>query len=291
MWSAHSASVARGRKATFSEAELDFIEKLAPALSLALENAELHANEHRIAEVLQTSLLKPVIAVPGLEIGLAYRPAHAAEQVGGDFYDLFALKDGRVAVVIGDVSGSGVQAASLTETTRATLRALASLDLSPSSILTKANELLLTQVPRGQFVTALLAILDIARGKVIISSAGHPPLVVCGENTRILEAPHGTPLGAIGTIYGEAEFDFLPGETLVLYTDGLIEARRGTDFFGESRLMEELSGRTWVDVQEMVETLVSTVTEHAGGRLADDLAVIAVRLAPAGPVGGFGTPL
>ena len=215
-------------KATFSEAELDFIEKLAPALSLALENAELHANEHRIAEVLQTSLLKPVIAVPGLEVGLAYRPAHAAEQVGGDFYDLYVLKDGRVAVVIGDVSGSGVRAASLTETARATLRALASLDPSPSSILTKANELLLRQVPHDQFVTVLLAMVDIAHGKVVISSAGHPPLVVCDGNTRLLEAPHGTPLGTIGTLYGEAEFDFLPDETLVLYTDGLTEARRGS---------------------------------------------------------------
>jgi two-component system CheB/CheR fusion protein len=266
----------RGRKATFSEAELDFIEKLAPALSLALENAELHANEHRIAEVLQKSLLKPVIAVPGLEIGLAYRPAHAAELVGGDFYDLFALGEGRFAVVIGDVSGSGVQAASLTETTRATLRALASLELSPSAIMTKANELLLAQVPREHFVTASLAIVDIERGKVVVSSAGHPPLLVCGGTTRTLEAPHGTPLGTIGTLYAEAEFDFLTGETLVLYTDGLIEARRGTDFFGEGRLMEALSGRSWVDVQEMVETLVATVTEHAG-RLADDLAVIAVR--------------
>jgi sigma-B regulation protein RsbU (phosphoserine phosphatase) len=101
------------------EAELDFIEKVAPALSLALENAELHANEHRTAEVLQTSLLKPVISVPGVEIGLAYRPAHAAERVGGDFYDLFTLGDERVAVVVGDVSGKGVEAASLTETVRA----------------------------------------------------------------------------------------------------------------------------------------------------------------------------
>ena len=271
-----------GRAAAFSEAELDFIEKLAPALSLALENAELHAHEHRIAEVLQTNLLKPVITVPGLEIGLAYRPAHAAERVGGDFYDLFVLEDDRVAVVIGDVSGSGVQAASLTETTRATLRALASLDPSPSSVLTKANELLLTQVPARQFVTVLLAILDIARSKVIISSAGHPPLVVCGENTRFLEAPHGTPLGAMSNTYDEAEFDLLPGETMVLYTDGLIEARRGMDFFGESRLVEALSGQNCVDVQQMVETLVSTVTDHAGGRLADDLAVIAVNLAAAG---------
>ncbi len=138
----HSASAAVDAEARFSEAELDFIDKLAPALSLALENAELHTHEHRIADVLQTSLLKPVLAVPGIEIGLAYRPAHLAERVGGDFYDLFALKDGRVAVVIGDVSGKGVQAASLTETVRATLRTLASLDFSPSSILSKANELL-----------------------------------------------------------------------------------------------------------------------------------------------------
>jgi serine phosphatase RsbU (regulator of sigma subunit) len=274
----------RGRKATFSEAELEFIEKVAPALSLALENAELHANEHRIAEVLQMSLLKTVIAVPGLETGLAYRPAHEAERVGGDFYDLFVLKDERVAVVVGDVCGSGVQAASLTETVRATLRALAWLDPSPSSILTGANELLLAQAPSGQFVTVLLAILDAARGKILISSAGHPPLVICGESARFLEAPHGMPLGAMRSSYGEAEFDLLPGETIVLYTDGLIEAKRGTDLFGEQRLLDTLGGQNWADVQQMVETLVATATEHAGGRLADDLAVIAVQL-PAPPGG------
>ena len=268
----------RDRKAAFSEAELDFIEKVAPALSLALENAELHATEHRIAEVLQMSLLKPVITVPGLETGLAYRPAHEAERVGGDFYDLFVLKDGRVAVTVGDVCGSGVQAASLTETVRATLRALASLDPSPSSILTRANELLLAQAPSGQFVTVLLAMLDTARDKVVISSAGHPPLVVCGVNTRLLEPPHGMPLGALSSDYGEAEYDLLPGETLVLYTDGLIEARQGADLFGERRLVETLRGLNCADVQQMVETLVSTATEHARGHLVDDLAVIAVHL-------------
>jgi two-component system, chemotaxis family, CheB/CheR fusion protein len=268
-----------GRKGTFSEAELDFIEKVAPALSLALDNAELHANEHRIAEVLQMSLLKSVTSVPGLETGLAYRPAHRAERVGGDFYDLFVLKDGRVAVVIGDVCGSGVQAASLTETVRATLRALSSLDPSPSSILTRANALLLAEASSGQFITVLLATLDIARGKVVISSAGHPPPVACGATPRFLEAPHGTPLGAVPNDYGEAEFDLRPGETLVLYTDGLIEARQGADLFGEQRLLEALASHNCADVQQMVEMLVSKATEHAGGRLADDLAVIAVHLA------------
>jgi two-component system, chemotaxis family, CheB/CheR fusion protein len=270
----------RGRGATFTEAELDFIEKVAPALSLALENATLHANEHRIAEVLQLSLLKPVVTVPGLEIGLAYRPAHTAERVGGDFYDLFALEDDRVAVMVGDVCGSGVQAATMTETVRATLRALASLDPSPASILTRANELLLAQTSSDQFITVLLAIMDIARGRIVISSAGHPPLVVCGRTARFLETPHGAPLAAMRTTSGycEAEYDLLPGETVVLYTDGLIEARRGTDLFGEQRLLGAVSRQNCTDVQQMVDALVLAATEHAHGRLADDLAVIAVHV-------------
>jgi len=270
----------RGRGATFTEVELDFIEKVAPALSLALENAKLHANEHRIAEVLQLSLLKPVVTVPGLDTGLAYRPAHEAERVGGDFYDLFALEDGRIAVMVGDVCGSGVQAATMTETVRATLRALASLDPSPASILTRANELLLAQTFSDQFITVLLAIVDIAHGTIVISSAGHPPLVVCGQNARFLETPHGVPLAAMrsDSPYREAEHILLPGETVVLYTDGLIEARRGTELFGEQRLLETVSRQNCVHVQQMVDALVSAATEHARGHLADDLAVIAVHV-------------
>ncbi len=133
-------------------------------------------------------------------------------------------------------------------------------------------------MPSPQFVTVLLAIVDVARSEVTVSSAGHPPLVICGENPRFLESPPGTPLGAMSNHYRETEFDFLPGETIVLYTDGLIEARRGKDFFGEQRLLEAIAGQTCTNVQQMVETLVSRVTAFAGGRLADDLAVIAVHL-------------
>jgi sigma-B regulation protein RsbU (phosphoserine phosphatase) len=107
--------------------------------------------------------------------------------------------------------------------------------------------------------------------------------VVCGKNARFLEAPHGTPLGAMSNVYREGEFDLLRGETIVLYTDGLTEARRGADFFGEHRLLEALSHQDCTDVQQLVKGLVSTVTDHAGGRLADDLAVIAVHLQADGP--------
>ena len=267
-----------GRRTAFTEAELDFVEKFAPALSLALESARLFSQERRIAEVLQKSLLKPISTIAGFEIGLAYRPAHEAELVGGDFYDFFPLGDGRAVAAVGDVSGKDVQAATLTETVRAVLRTLASLGGSPASILSKANELMLTQTPSAQFVTVLLAIMDPARGKVVVSSAGHPPPVVCGQGVRFLDVPPATPLGAMNRSYPEAEFDLVVGETLVLYTDGLIEARRGADLFGERKVGEVLARADCAHPQKMVEELVSEATDFVSGHLADDLAVIAIHL-------------
>ncbi|MFH0915427.1 MAG: chemotaxis protein CheB [bacterium] len=270
----------RDLRTAFTEEELDFVEKLAPALSLALENARLFAQERRIAEVLQKSLLKPISPIAGYKIGLAYRPAHEAELVGGDFYDFFPLGGGRAAAAVGDVSGKGVQAATLTETVRAILRTLASLDGSPASILSKANELMQAQTPPAQFVTVLLAIVDPARGKVVISSAGHPPPIICGQGVRFLDVPPATPLGAMHRDYPEAEFDLVVGETLVLYTDGLIEARRGADLFGERKVAEVLARADCAHPQKMVEELVSAATDFVAGRLADDLAVIAIHLQP-----------
>jgi serine phosphatase RsbU (regulator of sigma subunit) len=183
-----------------------------------------------------------------------------------------------------------VRAASLTETVRATLRALASVDLSPSSILTRANEVMLVHASSMQMVTVLLAILDIPRGKITVSSAGHPPPLVCGETCRFLEAPPGLPLGTMSHVYREAEFHVTSDETIFLYTDGLTEARRGPDFFGETRLVEALSAENHADVQHMVDMIVSTVREHTNGRLTDDLAILAVRPVrrSQGSVGGLG---
>jgi len=105
--------------------------------------------------------------------------------------------------------------------------------------------------------------------------------VICGEHPHILEVGSGTPLGAMSSKYRETEFDLLPGETMVLYTDGLTEARRGADFFGEQGLVQTLTGQDCSDVQGMVDALISRVTDHAKGRLHDDLAIIALRLTPA----------
>jgi chemotaxis methyl-accepting protein methylase len=280
-------SFARGAQAGgFSRTELDFIDKLAPGLALALRNADLFSNEHRIARVLQERLLVPTTGVPGVDIAVVYRCAHEAELVGGDFYDIFALDGGLVAAVVGDVSGKGVEAASLTGTVRATLRALASLEKSPSALLEGTNKLLLGQLTWGQFVTALLAIFDPATRKLTISTAGHPPAIVSGDKTRFVDVTPGLPLGLEPSAYYEASYDLLPGEAVVLYTDGLIEARRGSDFFGGERVAEFLSSQPSRDLQQLVDGLVSRATEFAAGRLHDDVAVVALRIsAPPVPSG------
>ena len=261
----------------FGEPELDFIDKLAPALSLALENARLFSIHRRVAETFQRSLLKPMAPVAGLEVGLAYIPALEPEKVGGDFYDLFVLGGGLTAVIAGDVMGKGVEAAVLTETVRAIIRTLASIEHSPSYVLTKANELLREGGSRRQFVTALVAIIDSAKGTVTISSAGHPPPIVCGRVPRLLQVRPAAPLGVGSGPFHEATFDIRANETLVLYTDGLTEARQGTEMFGEQRVLQQLVDTGTTDLQAMVDALVSSASEFAGGHLVDDLAVIAVR--------------
>jgi two-component system CheB/CheR fusion protein len=260
----------------FGEPELDFIDKLAPALSLALENARLFSIHQRVAETFQRSLLKPIAPVEGFEVGLAYVPAFEPEKVGGDFYDLFSLEGGLTAVIVGDVVGKGVQAAVLTETVRTMLRTVASMEPSPSLVLKKVNDLLRESTGR-QFVTVVVAVIDTAKGTITISSAGHPPAILYGKESRLLQIPPATPLGVGDGRFHEGTFDIKPGETLVLYTDGLIEARQGNALFGEERVLKELRRVDGMDVQKMVDALVSSASQFAGGHLGDDLVIIAIR--------------
>ena len=261
----------------FGESELDFIDKLAPALSLALENARLFSIHQKVAETFQRSLLRPIAPVAGFEVGLAYVPAFEPEKVGGDFYDLFAVDGGSTAVIVGDVVGKGVEAAVLTETVRTMLRTLAFMGQSPSLILAKANDLFCRDDSGRQFVTVLVAIIDATKSTVTISSAGHPPPVVFGRAPHTLEVRPAAPLGAGRGPFHEATFDLESDETLVLYTDGLTEARHGHELFGEQRVLEEFATAKGKAVQETVDSVVSSATKFAGGHLADDLIVIAVR--------------
>ncbi|MBE0475616.1 MAG: SpoIIE family protein phosphatase [Coriobacteriia bacterium] len=263
----------------FTEPVVEFAERLAASASLALTNARLYEEEHHAAEVLRGALQRPVPEVPGVDLGVVYRPAHEADRVGGDFYDVFELDGGLVAALVADVSGKGLRAAGMTETARSAARALAYLDPSPAEVLSRLNRALVRQFEPGTFVTALFAVVDPSSGEVRLSSAGHPEPVVCGERARFVDMPPGTVLGAFEGRYAEVTLR-LEHETLLMYTDGVTEVRREGRFFGQGRLRRVLGGCYGGGPQALVDGVLGAILDFAGGRLHDDVAMVALRRRP-----------
>ena len=240
--------------------------------------AKAYENERRIAETLQEGLLPTLPEIPGLEIGALYQPAYDAELIGGDFYDAFELGGPLIALVVGDVAGKGVEAAGLTQTIRSATHALTSADSSPSDVLTRLNSILLERLPPGEFATMVLILIDTSTGEVRFGSAGHMPPIVCGDTNRVLEQPGGLPLGVQETTYEEGAFRLSPGERLVLYTDGLTEARRASGVLGEEGLFSLLSLQEATSPQGLAEGLLRSAQSFAENRLPDDVAILVARL-------------
>ena len=267
------------RPHVFTQAELDFGRKLGATLSLAIENARLYGEQQRIAVTLQEHLVHKLPSVPGLEIGTIAQSAYAPALVGGDFSDVFVLDDGQVAILIGDVAGKGVEAAGLTETVRSTVRALAIVDASPAFVLGKTNELLLRHDGDGPHATAFYCLLEPRTGHLAYASAGHPAPIhlrphLCGP----LAVRFGLPLGSFAGSYGVAHTVLTLDDYLVLCTDGITEARRAGEMYGERRLVVAVAQLRGRSAQEMAEGLVGDVGSYAD-KLADDIEVVALRLA------------
>lgn len=243
----------------------------------AAENARLYEQQRRIAQTLQENLMHPLPQVPGLELGSVSRAASEPELVGGDFSDVFLLDGSTVAVLIGDVAGKGVPAAGLAETVRSMIRAFATIDRSPGFILRKTNEVLLRRHSEEELVTALLVVMDITTGCAALASAAHPsPVSLSGKGACLLPAEFGPPLGSFEAAYTDVRFDLAEHQTLVLYTDGVTEARRGRELFGEARLLEVLAASLDQHPTALVEHLREAVLRYAGD-LRDDLQVLALR--------------
>ena len=231
----------------------------------------------RIADALQAELLPPELAaVPGLEVAAWYRPGRRDQEVGGDFYDLFAAGPQGWVAVIGDVCGNGPEAASLTALARYTLRSVAGQDVSPSETLAQLNKAILEQRTDERFMTAVLMRL-VADGhgyRVTLSNGGHPcPLLVRADG-RIEEA------GTAGTLLGiwadpRLENDDLtlePGDALVLFTDGLNESRHAEDE-PNGRIRAALSATAGAQAEEIC-TEVKRVALASDDGHSDDVAVL-----------------
>ncbi|MFE0734758.1 SpoIIE family protein phosphatase [Streptomyces sp. NPDC058855] len=212
--------------APFDADDVLLARELAARAAVAIDNARWHQNVRTAAETLQRSLLPPAPPQrPGLRIASLYRPAQAANEVGGDWYDVISLTGDRTALVIGDVMGNGIDAAATMGRLCTVVRAYAALDLPPDEILHHLDDL--TDGLEHYIATCLYATYDPHTGQCRIANAGHLPPVLTrpGHRPQLLHLPSGAPLGVGGVVFDTTTVHLHPGDQLLLYTDGLVETR------------------------------------------------------------------
>lgn len=263
---------------------LSLLDELGQRASLAIENARLYAERTAVARTLQRSLLPAGLpAIRGVELAARYRPAREGNEGGGDFYDCFATGDGEYALVIGDVCGKGVEAAAVTALARHTMRASVLHGQDPVGVLAELNEALLRQELDLRFCTVLYVGLRRAAGgwEASIASGGHPlPLVLRADGSVAQAGRTGTLLGVVPDPDLRADRLLLvPGDTLVAYTDGVIEASPLDDAFGPRAFAGFLGGQAGRPAEEVATAIEQEVLALQTGRLRDDVALVVLRVA------------
>ena len=273
---------------TYTPADLALAETLAARVALVIDNARLYRDRDHIARTLQQSLLPPELpGIEGIDLAARYRPAGEGIEVGGDFYDAFDIGEGDWTVALGDVVGKGPDAAALMGMVRHTIRAAAIRERAPARVLATVNAAVRRQTSEEQFCTAVAARLRPQEDRVIawICVAGHPPPIVLRADGSLQWIRGG---GALLGVFEDAELaeDELrlsSGDTLVLYTDGVIEERgteeRGTEgsAFGEEGLSTVLKGAAEASANEIVDRIEEAVLAHGSGEPKDDIAILAIR--------------
>jgi len=238
------------------------------------------AEAEAIAGTLQQQLLPDRLpSVPALGMAARYRPGERVAQVGGDWYDAIVLSPQHIGLAIGDVVGHGVRAATLMGELRAALRAYAVEEpYAPGAVLARLNSLIARTQGAGMVATLLYLVIDLDGGAARFASAGHPPALLrgAGGTTHFLERPALPPRGvAQHTAYESWEIELSAGDTLFLYTDGLIERREESIDAGLGRLRDALATGP-ADIEELCSYVLANVP--GGPVLQDDAALLAVRL-------------
>ncbi len=246
--------------------------------ALAIDNARLYHQQKAFADTMQRSLLpRGLPDVPGLEVGAVYESS-ARVEVGGDVYDFLTLPDGHLAVVLGDARGHGVEATADMALAKFAFRSLVRLYPDPGELLAQVNEVAIGELAGGNFVTMLCVTVDPVTGAVSAASAGHPPARVLAPDGQVSAlGPRGLALGIeAGQRYEKLAATLAPGAALCLYTDGLVEARREADQYGEERLDAALAAGRDLPAQDLAEHVVADARAFAG-EPEDDYAVVVIR--------------
>ena len=258
--------------------DVQVLAALAAHAESALQACALHEHQRQIAETIQRSLRPRLPAsVPGVDVGHAYLPCK--EAVGGDYYDIFPLPDGRIGIVVGDVCGNGIPAAIHTAMGKYMLRAFAMETENPGAVLRKLNEAICAQTQSEIFVTVFYGILH-AGDPLVYANGGHPYPILRRANGSLVT------LETTGTVVGmlprqeewERDVRVESGDVLLLYTDGITEARQGVDMFAVERLMAVVADWPGGHPQDLVDLVVRRVGDFTGGGATDDIALLALRV-------------
>ena len=268
------------RAREFTGEDVELLVLAADRMARGISHSRIFEREHLIAQTLQRSALPAAIPeLPGLRAAVRYLPAGQVTHVGGDWYDVFSLGDGRAGLSVGDIAGHGISAAAEMGRIRSSLQAYLFESADPAPALERVDRLLLAG-PIGKMATALAMTLDPATGTALLSRAGHPPPVLLrpGGGPVVLDADGGAPLGVVAAPprAPSSKLAFPPGATLVLYSDGLVERRARPIDECIAHLVEVASS-----APEEVEAFADHVIEAMldGTAPADDVALLVVRSA------------
>jgi serine phosphatase RsbU (regulator of sigma subunit) len=264
---------------SFSESDRLLAATLAAHAGSSLRNTLSFQHEHEIAETFQNALRMEPWPMAGLDVGVCYNPATDAARVGGDFYDLVSLGPGRLMVAVGDVCGKGLPAAAQTAVARYMLRAYAA-EGSPGEALSRLNAAMIDQDDTQPFVTLVVAYVDVGRRMFEYAVAGHPrPLVQTADGQFAVPRDGSFPLGVIrGAVYATNRVVLPEASTVLLFTDGIVDARHERELFGEGRLLDAVGARLDRPAAELAEELVALVRDFAGGSLEDDGVTVVLKL-------------
>ena len=261
----------------FDDDNLLLLGLAADRVALAIDHSLVFEREHRIAETLQRSLLPDRLPVlPGLEVAARYIPAASEAEVGGDWYDVIPIDASRVGLVMCDVAGKGLAAASMVGRLGSAMRAYALEGREPAEVVASLNQLVWSEVGDSEMATLVYVVADPVAGTLSWVNAGHPPplLLAADGSTSFLEGPRSVPLGVMPfPSYEAGSASLPPGGTLLLYTDGLVERPGELLDDGFARLAQAITG---ADVaaervcDHVLERLVPT------GAMADDVALLAL---------------
>jgi PAS domain S-box-containing protein len=271
----------------FTRDDVDLVEELARRAGLSVDNARLYTERSAIAHTLQAELLPSrLAAIPGVGVAVRYRAAGELNEVGGDFYDVFERRSGGYAFEIGDVSGKGAEAAAVTALARHTVRTASLQPATPSELLETLNDAMLVQRAGSEFCTVCLACLTLHTGEgagggtLTVALGGHPPALVLRADGTV------EPVGVAGTLLGvfadprlhEVETELQPGDTVLLYTDGVTEAGPAGAEIGDDGLARILAGLRGLSPDEIVDGVEQAAVDAQDGKPRDDIALVAFAL-------------